>query len=174
MLDRDGLGAVGARPRIPYTGPVPGEPEIFLREESGPDAGRVHPLSPGRHRIGREPGVAVQLRGVDVSRHHASLEVGSDAISVEDLGSKNGVFRGGAPLTGPTPLRHGDVIVVGGISLSVHHPGAQVDAALVRGGEPTVTRAPAPERPGPPDRLGPPLLATLVFAALVAALLLWQ
>ncbi|WP_170136146.1 FHA domain-containing protein [Nannocystis exedens] len=150
------------------------EPEIFVREESGPGRGRTHALAPGRAVIGRDPGATVMLAGDDVSRVHAALDVTPEGLTVTDLGSKNGVYRDGAALVGATPLAHGDVIVVGGISLRVHHPGAQVDAALRRGGEVTVTRVRqvAPAEPG--ESLLLPAAATLGFAALVAALLLWQ
>jgi hypothetical protein len=149
------------------------EPEIFVREESGPGRGRVHALAPGRSVIGRDPRVAVALAGEDVSRHHAALDVTPEAIAVTDLGSKNGVYRDGVELLGTTALGHGEVIVVGGISLRIHHPGAQVDAALRRGGEATVTRA-RPQRTEEREPLALPAAATLLFAALVAGLLLWQ
>lgn len=151
------------------------EPEIFLREESGPRRGRVHALRVGRQVIGRDPEAAVSLASGDVSRFHASVEVTPEAIVVADLGSKNGIFfkEGGEPLLRPTALRHGDVIVVGGISLAVHHPGAQVDAALRRVGEATVTRATlAGARAGEP--IAWPLAAAVMFAALVVGLLVWQ
>ena len=64
--------------------------------------------------------------------------------------------------------------MVGGISLRVHHPGAQIDQALRRAGEVTVTRMRAPTPAGARDPLALPLAATLFFAALVGALLMWQ
>ncbi|MDC0666091.1 FHA domain-containing protein [Nannocystis radixulma] len=151
-----------------------GVPEIFVREESGPGRGRTHALALGRALVGRDPGATVSLAGDDVSRFHAALDVTAESIAVTDLGSKNGVFRDGVLLSGTTGLAHGEAIVVGGICLRVHHPGAQVDAALRRGGEATVTQirpARAAERG---ESLLVPVAATLMFAALVAALLLWQ
>lgn len=145
-----------------------------MREESGPRRGRVHALAPGQQTIGRDPGAAVSLAGADVSRFHASLEVRPESIAVVDLGSKNGVSRGGVTLVGRTPLRDGDVIEVGGISLSVHHPGARVEVALTRGGEVTVTGAAALPTGRAREGLGWPLAAAALFAALVAAQLLWQ
>lgn len=154
-------------------GAVVREVEIFLREVDG---GRVHRLAVGRHTIGREASAAVCLAGDDVSRVHASLEVTPEAMVVADLGSKNGIFLkgSGAAIVRPTALRHGDVIVVGGISLAVHHPGAQVDAVLRAAGEATVTRAAAPPRARAGEPLAWPLAATVLFAALVAGLLVWQ
>lgn len=150
------------------------EPEIFVREESGAGRGRTHALRPGRALVGREAGVAVMLAGDDVSRVHAALDVTPEGLTVTDLGSKNGVYRDGTALVGATPLAHGDVIVVGGISLRVHHPGAQVDAALRRGGEVTVTRVRQALAAESGESLLLPAAATLGFAALVVALLLWQ
>jgi S-DNA-T family DNA segregation ATPase FtsK/SpoIIIE len=150
------------------------EPEIFLREESGPGRGRVHALAPGRALIGRDPQATVALQGGDVSRFHAALDVTAETIAVTDLGSKNGVLRGGEALLGTTGLAHDEVIVVGGISLRVHHPGAQVDAVLRRGGEATVTQRRRVFAAEPREPLALPVAATLLFAALVAALLLWQ
>lgn len=150
------------------------EPDIFLREESGPGRGRVHALRPGRHVIGRDPKAAVTLAGADVSRFHAEVHVTPETITVADLGSKNGVLHDGVARTGPVALGHGEVIAVGGISLRVHHPGAQIEAALRRGGEATVTRARAPELPAAHEAVALPVAATLFFAALVGALLIWQ
>lgn len=153
------------------------ELKIAVRERTGPDVGRVHRLGLGRHVIGRDPAGSIQLRDHNVSRQHAILEVSPSGLTVTDLGSKNGVLllkrkQGKAPLTGPTPLVDGAVIDVAGIELEISHPGAQVDEALARVGEPTITRM-----QGAADvagrRAGPlvPLMVTVVFAGLVAALL---
>lgn len=162
------------RARIGYGRGVGAEPDIFVREESGPGRGRVHALRPGRQVIGRDPKAAVVLSGEDVSRFHAAVEVTPETITVTDLGSKNGVVHAGVARTGPVALAHGEVFVVGGISLRVHHPGAQIDQALRRAGEVTVTRVRAPTPAGTRDPLALPLAATLFFAALVGALLVWQ
>ena len=154
--------------------PVAREPDIFVREASGAGRGRTHALKPGCHTIGRDPQATVRLACEDVSRFHAALEVTPESLTVTDLDSKNGVLRAGAALTGPTRLGHGEVIVVGGISLQIHHPGAQIEAALQRGGEATVTRIQLPIRAATDAALTLPLAATLVVAALVGALLLWQ
>ncbi len=152
------------------------ELRIVVRERNGPDAGRVHQLRLGRHVIGRDPTGSIQLRSGDVSRQHAILEVSALGVTVTDLGSKNGVMLRMAgemrALSGPARLADGSVIEVGGVELEIEHPGAQVDEALVRGGEATITHLSgagklAPKRPGPLI----PLLLTVLFAALVVALL---
>lgn len=152
------------------------ELKIGVRERTGPDVGRVHRLGLGRHVIGRDPAGAIQLRDSNVSRQHAILEVSPSGLTVTDLGSKNGVLlkrkQGKTPLTGPTPLVDGAVIDVAGIELEISHPGAQVDEALARVGEPTITRMQgAADEAG--RRAGPlvPLVVTVMFAGIVAALL---
>ena len=153
------------------------ESTIAVREQTGVDAGRVHVLKPGRYVIGRDPTVAIQLASTDVSRQHALLEVASDAITISDLGSKNGIHlkrEGGATrLLGATRLADGAVVDVGGIELLIVHPGARVDGALNRHGEATVTRMIMGY--GSRGLRGAavlvPLLLTLMFAGLVGVLL---
>lgn len=154
-----------------YAGGVRREPEYFLREESG---GRLHALRLGAQRIGRDRRADVRLKSGDVSRLHARVEVTPETIVITDLASKNGVSREGQALVGPTALRHGEVVVVGGIALRVGHAGAQVEAALRRGGEATISRRTAPPGRTQGEPLAGPVMATAFFAALVAALLLWQ
>ena len=149
---------------------------IAVREQTGIDAGRVHHLRLGRHVIGRDPAASIQLRSTDVSRQHAILEVSLEAVTVTDLGSKNGVLlrrkQSKVAVTGATRLADGAVIEVGGVELLIAHPGAQVDRALARVGEATITRMQGAggDAGGRPGALVP-LLLTAVFAAVVAALL---
>jgi hypothetical protein len=153
-----------------YAGAVRREPDYFLREEDG----KVHALRLGTQTIGRDRTAEVRIKRGDVSRLHARVEVTPETIVIADLGSKNGVFREGVPLVGPTQLRDGEVVVVGGIALRVGHAGAQVEAALRAGGEVTVSRGTAGPGRARGEPLAGPVVATAFFAALVAALLLWQ
>lgn len=55
------------------------------------------PLAPGSIRIGRSRDNDVQLTNQSVHRHHAILQVSEDgAVSIQDLGTKNGVFVNGS------------------------------------------------------------------------------
>ncbi len=68
--------------------------------------------------IGRDKGsVQYHLDHPHVSRHHASLAVDGDQIVLADLGSANGTFVNGQPLTGPCSLKASDRIDVGPFSL---------------------------------------------------------
>jgi DNA-binding winged helix-turn-helix (wHTH) protein len=71
------------------------------------------PLGPGANVIGRDPNAAVVINAPDVSRHHARLNVIGGLITLEDLGSKNGTFVAGAPVTGPVKVTVHDEIAIG-------------------------------------------------------------
>ncbi|QSQ15515.1 sigma 54-interacting transcriptional regulator [Myxococcus landrumensis] len=90
---------------------------VKLAVLSGPDAGKVYPLGPGRYRLGSEATSDIVLPDRAVSRQHLILEVGEEAVRAVDPGSRNGSFcegmrfselevRPGATLTlGTTELR---------------------------------------------------------------------
>ncbi len=147
----------------------------FLRRRDGPEPGRTHPLIYGDNLIGRDAEAEVFVDRADISRRHALVRVGNDGVVVEDLGSKNGVVVDGTTIEGPRALGHGASFQLGDVSFEVHHPGAQVAAALARAGETTVTRV-SLRRSGADDgvsiSLRWPILATLVFAVAVAVLLI--
>ena len=58
--------------------------------------------------IGRQAECDLQLTEGHASRRHAKLTVGDDGVWVEDLGSANGSFINGAPITSRTRLTSGD------------------------------------------------------------------
>jgi ABC-type multidrug transport system ATPase subunit/pSer/pThr/pTyr-binding forkhead associated (FHA) protein len=71
-------------------------------------------------RIGRAPDNDVVLDAPAVSRHHVVLTYGSSAQPVlTDLGSTNGTFINGEPLTEPRLLTPHDLISLGGFLLHV-------------------------------------------------------
>jgi hypothetical protein len=75
--------------------------------------GQEWPLPDGEHVIGRGDDADVRLAARGLSRRHARVSVRHGRATIEDLASKNGTFCGDAPVTGPTPLRDGDVIHLG-------------------------------------------------------------
>ena len=76
---------------------------------------RRFPLSTGENVLGRDPDVAVRLDESTISRRHARLLVASGGTQLEDLGSKNGTFRGDDRVMSPIRLTDGDVIRVGSV-----------------------------------------------------------
>ncbi len=145
-----------------------------LIECTGPRRGHRHELSFGAQVIGRAGEATIELDDRDVSRRHAQLEVTADRITVEDLGSKNGVFARGRRIEGAVRLSHGDRFDIGGVTLEVDHIGAKVGEVLAAGGETTMTR-PASYAVSDPRRRGLllPVLGIVLFGGLVVALVLF-
>jgi len=78
-------------------------------------------LAEGDNIVGRDPQCDVWLDASGVSRRHARIQVasGSDAVIVEDLGSKNGTLIMNAPITGKARAGDGDVIQIGSVDLTL-------------------------------------------------------
>ncbi len=70
-------------------------------------------VRPGEYVIGREPQCDVPLDVDLVSRRHAQLTVHSDQVLIEDLGSSNGTFVNGQPITNSTRLWPNQKIQIG-------------------------------------------------------------
>jgi DNA-binding winged helix-turn-helix (wHTH) protein len=75
-------------------------------------------LSDGRFVIGRAPEAAILIDSGGVSRQHAQITVVGREARVEDLGSKNGTFVGGQPVTGGRVLADGDELRIGPVLLT--------------------------------------------------------
>lgn len=74
-------------------------------------------LAPGSVRVGRSRDNDVQLTNQSVHRHHAILQVGEDGtVSIQDLGTKNGVFVNGSRCN-ECALCVDDVIELGEVKL---------------------------------------------------------
>jgi DNA-binding winged helix-turn-helix (wHTH) protein len=97
--------AAPASPRVPVVRIVLDDREVRLSE--------------GQHVIGRAPEAALLLDDPAVSRHHARLVVGAGAVTVEDLGSRNGTWRNGTRLAALSPLEDQDVLGIGPFRLGV-------------------------------------------------------
>lgn len=79
---------------------------------AGSDAGKVFRFTRGNVAVGRRQG-EVPLSDVEVSRHHAVVEVfGRDMIFLRDLGSTNGTYHNGRRIS-VSKLESGDTIGVG-------------------------------------------------------------
>ena len=63
--------------------------------------------------IGRSSTCEVRVEDGLVSRRHARVAPGDDSLTVEDLGSRNGVLVNERRIAGPTLLGHGDLVGVG-------------------------------------------------------------
>ena len=74
-------------------------------------------VTAGEAVIGRDRGCAVYLDADSISRHHARLHVTSDAVKIEDLGSKNGTWLDGERIRGAVPLADGTTVRLGSESV---------------------------------------------------------
>jgi hypothetical protein len=72
--------------------------------------------------LGRDVNNAIVVEDQFVSAEHAILTFRGRAWYVEDLGSTNGTFVNGVPVTEVTPLGFGDVIQLGQVRLRLERP----------------------------------------------------
>ena len=71
--------------------------------------------------LGRGDVADIQLEDPFASSRHARIERQGDVLVIEDLGSTNGTYLNGEPLTGPQPLHPGDRIRIGDNEFSYVH-----------------------------------------------------
>lgn len=73
----------------------------------------------GESVIGRDRGCAIRIEAESVSRHHAKLNATERAVSIEDLGSKNGTWVGGDRIHGIVALTDGMCVRLGAETIRV-------------------------------------------------------
>ena len=121
-------------PAMPQPGVAPAPPRAWLV------AGlHMFPLTVGTHVAGRDPSVAIPLDAVHASWHHAQFQVTGAAVTVTDLGSKNGTYVNGRREATATRLQDGDAIRIGTTTL------------VFRAGERPVGTITAEHEPDTPD-----------------------
>lgn len=82
-------------------------------------SGRELCLGLGRYFIGRAPASDIVIDSPLASRLHARLTVSTHSVTLEDLGSSNGVGVNGKRVRGPCSLARGDVVNIGGDDLEL-------------------------------------------------------
>jgi ABC-type multidrug transport system fused ATPase/permease subunit len=82
--------------------------------------------------VGRATGGLV-LADTNVSRRHIRLDPGLNGLTVTDLGSKNGTFVNGAPISSETVLRPGNRVRLGSTTIVVVGSEGQSTPAAPRG-----------------------------------------
>lgn len=90
--------------------------------------------------IGRKPataGASYCTQAESVSRHHCVIRQRSGVWLLEDLGSSNGSRINGQLIDGPTPVRSGDVLLIGGneSGITAQLVVAEADVPESHGGE---------------------------------------
>lgn len=81
--------------------------------------GRAFLLHDGTNILGRDRSADVSIDSSGVSRRHAVLEIRGTAITIEDLGSKNGTFVAGVRIAGPVSIHCGAEIRLGSAILRI-------------------------------------------------------
>jgi len=90
-------------------------------------------LDQGENVLGREREAAAWIDVHSVSRRHARIMVAGDQATLEDLGSKNGTFLEGEPVTVARALRDGSRIRIGTVEMTPRRYAAGVSTESVRG-----------------------------------------
>jgi signal transduction histidine kinase len=85
-------------------------PRLFLTK--GPDDGKQFELTQPVHSVGRDSTSSIRLVDTEVSRRHAEFRLVNGAWHLVDVGSANGTFVNGQPVTN-APLQPGDKIQIG-------------------------------------------------------------
>ena len=93
------------------------ETRWIIKVISGPNSGAEFALEPGTAAvIGKDPNTCdITLQDLSVSRQHAKISVNEsgDAVTIEDLGSRNGTLANGHPIAEPKELTSQDLIALG-------------------------------------------------------------
>lgn len=76
-------------------------------------------LTEGVYLLGRDASCHILLDDAKVSRRHARINVRGEQVSIDDLGSMNGLYVNGVRLSGSQPLFDGDWLTAGSEELEV-------------------------------------------------------
>ncbi len=88
-------------------------PAFQLTMKTGPQPGKIYPLTKGEMIVGRDATADVVIPDAEVSRKHARLYLQGGGYVLEDLGSTNGSFVEGQRLMGPHALKAGESVMFG-------------------------------------------------------------
>lgn len=98
-------------------------------------------LPEGESVLGRDPGCALHVDDPTLSRRHAAFRREGERVFVRDLGSTNGVERGGGLVEGEAELRPGAALRCGNVELLLREEGSAPElAAPLRTVDPTTLR----------------------------------
>src|SRR5262249_50430759 len=95
----------------------------ILKILSGERSGQTVDLRGDVVVLGRHPGCDIRVPDETVSRRHARIIVQGDGYFVEDLGSRNGTYLNGCPVTSPARLSHLDRISIFDTTIEFHDEG---------------------------------------------------
>jgi pSer/pThr/pTyr-binding forkhead associated (FHA) protein len=88
------------------------EPRLLVERAPGHQSGVAYDIPASGATLGRGD-VEIQLEDPFASSRHARISRQGRILVIEDLGSTNGTYLNGSPLSGPQPLHPGDRIRIG-------------------------------------------------------------
>lgn len=88
------------------------EPRLLVERAPGHQSGVAYDIPDRGATLGRGD-VEIQLEDPFASARHAQITWQGQVLVLEDLGSTNGTYLNGEPLSGPQPLHPGDRIRIG-------------------------------------------------------------
>lgn len=142
--------------------PSPAGPPVEVAVVAGPDAGRVHPLAWGTTTIGRGA-VDVRIDDPHLSRHHATLTLSGDGVSLDVGAAVNPVEVNGDPVIDSCDLAP-DALIRLGTTVVALRSGPRWEPAVHRGdghGHLAVHRSPMDTALPRPRVVDVPAAATL-------------
>ncbi len=126
--------------------PIP----IVLKVFRGGDLVRTEQFNREIIKIGRIASAHLCLHDEKISRIHSAIAVSPDgSISIIDMGSSEGTFVNGNRVS-RGPLRHGDQVMLGGLTIVVESPGGDGPPASGKGAPGGVAPEPRAEPPPAP------------------------
>ena len=96
------------------------EPRLLVERAAGHDSGVAYDIPDSGATLGRGD-VEIQIEDPFASSRHARISRQGYVLVIEDLGSTNGTYLNGEPLSGPQPLHPGDRIRIGDSEFSFQH-----------------------------------------------------
>ena len=82
------------------------------------EGGMEYELAAGRYRIGRGPECHIQVDHSSISKAHCEISVDPLAVIITDLGSTNGTFIDGQPIS-KAELMNGQVLHLGSVGITM-------------------------------------------------------
>lgn len=138
---------------------IQGNDSSRLIVRRGPQPNQTYDLNKDIITLGRDITNDIVINDPEVSRHHMRMTRGAGGHTIEDLGSTNGTFVNGQRLTGPRPLRPGDMIGLGEtVTLAYEAGGAPAAPGMDAPGSTVPNfpqRAPAPQPQYQPPAAAP-------------------
>ncbi|MFV0444287.1 MAG: FHA domain-containing protein [Planctomycetaceae bacterium] len=101
----------------------------YLIVETGKHKGKRMRIPDGESVVGRDEQSQIRIASEEVSRQHCVLISQTERLIVRDLGSRNGTFINGRPITSEVILQPGDHLVIGPMGFLFQPADAEPPAA---------------------------------------------